>query len=68
MKYFRIKNIPYCALIDIHGNFAFIGHPKWRKLDKDITALIEGKKIAGRGTLSFRDAKDLAWKTLGNDI
>ena len=33
LKYFRIKNIPYCALVDKQGKFAFLGHPKWRKLD-----------------------------------
>ena len=68
MQYFRVKNIPYCALVDKQGTIAFLGHPKWRKLDQDITALIEGKKLTGRGTKSFKENIEMGWKMAGNDI
>ena len=49
-KDYGVNGVPHCLLIDTHGKIVFVGHPAHRKLDEDINALLEDKKIEGAGT------------------
>ena len=51
-----MKGFPHICLVDTEGFIAFAGYPSEREdIEHDISALLKGDKLAGKGTL------DLGW-------
>ena len=53
IKYFGLKRVPTCAIIDKQGKIAMLGHPNKRTLDEDINKILSNRKLEGVGTTNL---------------